>query len=181
MRAGKVVAFELDRALKPVLNETLSDCKNVEVVFEDILKQDIQSITEKHLPGLRPVACANLPYNITTPALTRLIDSGCFDTITVMVQREVARRICAAAGTPDYGAFTVYLNWHAEPEILFDVTPDCFMPQPKVISSVVRMKKRQSPPVEVESRELFFKVVRAAFSQRRKTLVNALKAVFSGA
>lgn len=177
-RCGKVVSVELDRALQPVLAETLAGCDNVELVFGDILRQNIKDIVRVHLHGLRPVVCANLPYNITTPVLSAFIEADIFDTVTVMVQREVARRICAAAGTSDYGAFSVYVNWYAEPEILFDVSPGCFMPQPKVYSSVLRLKRRQEPPVHTDNTELFFKVVRAAFNQRRKTLVNALSAAF---
>lgn len=176
--AGKVVSVELDRALEPVLRETLAGYGNVEVVYGDVLKQDLRALAREKFGDMRAVACANLPYNITTPAITALVDCGCFDTITVMIQREVARRICAQAGTPDYGAFTVYANWHTEPEILFDVSPGCFMPQPKVHSSVVRLKMRKSPVADLCDEKLFFRVVRAAFGQRRKTLVNALSAGF---
>jgi len=179
-RAGKVVAVELDRALAPVLNETLSGCENTEVVFGDVLKLDINALVAAHFGGFRPVVCANLPYNITSPLIAAFIDAHCFDTATLMVQREVAHRICAKAGTSDYGAFTVFVNWHAEPEILFDVSPDCFMPQPKVFSSVLRLKMRRVPPVPVKDEKLFFAVVRAAFNQRRKTLQNALSSGLTG-
>jgi len=130
--AGKVVAVELDRALAPVLTETLKDCENAKVIFGDVLKLDIAEIVRDNFAGMKPVVCANLPYNITSPLISAFIEAKCFDSMTLMVQREVAHRICAKAGTSDYGAFTVYTNWHAEPEILFDVSPDCFMPQPKV-------------------------------------------------
>ena len=179
-RAGKVVSVELDRSLMPVLAETLAGCENVEVVFGDILKQDLPALLEETMPGMRPVVCANLPYNVTSPVLTALLESGCFETVTVMVQREVARRICASPGKPDYGAFGVFVQWHAEPELLFDVPPSCFVPQPKVTSSVIRLKKRETPPAEVADEALFFAVVRAAFNQRRKTLVNALSSQLPG-
>ena len=142
--------------------------------FGDILKQDISALVAESLPGLRPVVCANLPYNVTTPVLTALIRPGCFETITVMIQREVARRICAPAGSPDYGAFGIFVQWHMETELLFEVPPNCFVPQPKVTSAVIRLKKREKPPVETRNEKLLFAVVRAAFNQRRKTLTNGL-------
>ncbi len=174
LRAGKVVAVELDSALRPVLAETMAGRDNVEIVFADVLKLDIPALVREKLGALRPAVCANLPYNITSPLLTAFIEARCFESITVMIQREVARRLCAKAGTADYGAFTVYANWHTEPKILFDVPPGCFVPQPKVTSSVIRLTPRKTPPAEVRSEELFFRIVRAAFNQRRKTLVNAL-------
>lgn len=119
------------------------------------------------------MVCANLPYNVTSPLLAEFIDSHCFERITVMVQREVARRLCAEAGTAEYGAFTVYVNWHCVTETLFDVPPDCFMPRPKVTSSVIRLTPRSAPPAETDEK-LMFRIVRAAFCQRRKTLNNAL-------
>ena len=173
-RAGKVLAVELDKALKPVLAETLRDCGNVEVIFGDVLKQDLPELVKEHFQGLRPVVCANLPYNVTSPLLTAFIEAGCFETITVMIQREVARRICAAPGSGDYGAFGLFVQWHTETELLFDVPPSCFMPQPKVTSSVIRLRRREKTPVPVHDEALMFKIIRAAFNQRRKTLVNAL-------
>ncbi len=173
-RAGKVVSIELDKALKPILRETLRDCGNVEIVYADVLKSDIPALVEEKLTGLRPVVCANLPYNVTSPLLTKLIEAECFETITVMIQREVARRICAAPNTADYGAFGIVVQWHMETELLFDVPPSCFVPQPKVTSSVIRLHRRQAPPAKVEDERLMFRVIRAAFNQRRKTLVNAL-------
>ena len=173
-RAGKVLAVELDRALKPVLAETLRDCGNVELIFGDVLKKDLRALCAGHFGGLRPVVCANLPYNVTSPLLTAFIEAGCFETITVMIQREVARRICAAPGSGDYGAFGLFVQWHTEPELLFDVPPSCFMPQPKVTSSVIRLRRRAERPVQVNDEALMFKIIRAAFNQRRKTLVNAL-------
>jgi 16S rRNA (adenine1518-N6/adenine1519-N6)-dimethyltransferase len=179
-QAGRVVSVELDRRLAPLLAETLAQCPNVEIVNADILKTDIPALVDEKFNGLRAAACANLPYNITTPAISALIDSGKFETITVMIQREVARRICAAPGTGDYGAFTVYVNYYTEPEQLFDVPPGCFMPQPKVTSTVIRLKTRKKPPAEVKDEKLFFKTVRGAFAQRRKTLLNALSSSFGG-
>ena len=178
--AGKVVAVELDERLRPVLAETLSDCENTEIVFGDVLKQDLPALAREKFPGLRPVVCANLPYNVTSPLLAAFLDAGCFETVTVMIQREVAKRLCARPGTADYGAFTVYTQWHAEPEILFDVSPGCFLPAPKVTSSVVKLTVRKTPPAAVRDEKLFFAIVRAAFNQRRKTLVNALSAGLNG-
>ena len=179
-RAGKVVSVELDRTLQPVLAETLTGCENVEVVFGDILKQDIPALLEETMPGLRHVVCANLPYNVTTPVLTALLECGCFETITVMIQREVARRICAPPGSADYGAFGIFVQWHAETELLFDVPPSCFVPQPKVTSSVIRLTRREERPVPVADEALLFRLIRAAFNQRRKTLVNALSSQVPG-
>ena len=178
--AGKVLAVELDERLRPVLRETLADCENAEVLFGDVLKQNLPELVKEHFPGLRPVVCANLPYNVTSPLLTAFLEAGCFETVTVMIQREVAKRLCAKPGTADYGAFTVFTQWHTEPEILFDVSPGCFLPAPKVTSSVVKLTVRKAPPVEVASEKRFFAVVRAAFNQRRKTLVNALSSGLSG-
>ena len=174
MRAGKVVSVEFDRSLAPVLRETMAPYDNVEIVFGDILKQNIPALVGEHFDGLRPVVCANLPYNVTSPVLTALIRSGCFETITVMIQREVARRICSAPNTADYGAFSLFVQWHMETELLFDVPPHCFHPQPKVTSAVIRLTKRKEKPFAVSDEELLFKIIRAAFNQRRKTLANAL-------
>lgn len=174
LRAGKVVSIELDKALKPVLKETLSGCGNAEIVFADALKTDLKALTEEKFGSLRPVVCANLPYNVTSPLLTEILEAGIFDSVTVMIQKEVAQRICAAPNTADYGAFTVFCQWYTEPYMLFTVPPSCFIPQPKVTSAVITMKKREAPPVSVHDEALMFKIVRAAFNQRRKTLVNAV-------
>lgn len=179
VRAGKVVAVELDNALRPVLKQTLAGKDNVEIIFGDVLKQDIKGLVTEKMQGLRPVVCANLPYNVTSPLITAFLEAECFDSVTVMIQREVAKRICAKPATADYGAFTVLVNWYAEPEMLFDVPPSCFIPQPKVTSSVIRLKTRSEPPVKVKDKALFFRVVRAAFGMRRKTLTNALSANFN--
>ena len=157
-----------------MLRETLADFDNVTVIPDDATKLDLRALVEEKLPGLRPVVCANLPYNVTTPLLTALIEAGCFETITVMIQREVARRICAGPGCPDYGAFGLFVQWHCAPELLFDVPPGCFVPQPKVTSSVIRLTRRAAPPIPVKDEALLMRVIRAAFNQRRKTLVNAL-------
>ena len=176
LRAGKVLAVELDRSLRGVLRETLGAYENVEILFGDILKQDIPALVKERFGGMRAVVCANLPYNVTSPLLTALLRSGCFETITVMIQREVARRICAAPNTADYGAFSLFVQWHAETELLFDVPPHCFHPQPKVTSSVIRLTGREEKPFPVSDEAYLFTIIRAAFNQRRKTLANALSA-----
>lgn len=175
-RAGKVVSVELDERLRPVLAETLAGYENVELVFGDVLALDLPQLVTERFAGLRPVVCANLPYNVTSPLLTAFLTAGCFDTVTVMIQREVARRICAPANTPDYGAFGIFVQWYMTCELLFDVAPGCFIPQPKVTSSVIRLTRRAEKPYPVRDEALFFRIVRAAFNQRRKTLVNALSA-----
>ena len=176
LRAGKVVAFEVDELLRPVLGVTMHPYENVEVVFGDVMRRDLKKEVAQRLSGLRPVLCANLPYNITSPVLTQIYEARCFDTVTVMVQKEVALRMCAGAGDKDYSAFSILTQWYAQPELLFDVGPGCFVPQPKVTSAVVHMKMRQKPPADCDEK-LFFQLVRAAFNMRRKTLVNALAGV----
>ena len=178
-KAGKVVAIEVDQTLQPVLRETVGEFSNLEILFADALKTDLPAMVAEEFSGLRPVACANLPYYITSPVLTKLLESRCFSLITVMVQKEVAQRICAAPGSGDYSAFTVLCNYHAQPELLFDVPASCFFPQPKVTSAVVCLKVRTEPPAELLDEHTFFRTVRAAFAQRRKTLLNALSSGFS--
>ena len=173
-RAGQVLAVELDRRLQPLLNETLSGRVNVEILFSDVMKLDLAELAETRMTCPTKLVCANLPYNITSPVLTELIRAGCFQRICVMIQREVAERICAEPGGKDYGAFGLFVRWYYEPELLFTVSPHCFMPQPKVTSAVIRLTKRTEPPADVANEELIFRVIRAAFNQRRKTLVNAL-------
>ena len=174
-RAGKVVSVELDRSLLPILKETLAGRDNVEIVPGDILKLDIRQLV-RNMPWFSGfAACANLPYNITTPAITALIEAKCFFAITVMIQKEVAQRICARPGSKDYGAFSVYCQYYTDPELLFEVPPDCFLPAPKVTSAVVRMVPRPVP-AEVDDPDHFFRVVKAAFALRRKTLLNSLAA-----
>ena len=178
LHAGKVVAVEIDRRLPPLLSESLRGCDNVEIFEGDVMALDLPSFTAEHLHGLNPIVCANLPYNITSPVLTAIIESHAFRSATVMVQREVAQRMAAHPGISDYGAFSVFINWFCEPEILFDVPPDCFIPQPKVWSSVIRLVMRETPPVPNVDEKMFFRVVRSAFAQRRKTLVNSLSSSF---
>ena len=179
-QAEKVVAIELDRALFPVLEETLADCPNVEVVHGDVLKTDISAICKEKFGDKKVYACANLPYYITTPAISALLDSKMFSGITVMVQKEVAKRICAKAGSSDYSAFSIYVQYYANAKILFDVPAGCFVPQPKVDSAVIRLNPLNTPSVSVKNEKLFFAIVRAAFNQRRKTLVNAISPAFGG-
>jgi 16S rRNA (adenine1518-N6/adenine1519-N6)-dimethyltransferase len=171
-RAGFVTAAELDTKLLPILDETLRGFTNYEIVRGDALKLGLRELMTRRTEP-RIAACSNLPYNITAPAVAALLEAEVFETITVMVQRETARRFCAAPGTPDYGAFTVFVNYHADAELLFDVPPESFIPAPKVVSSVVRLTPH-APPEEIRDKEFFFRVVRASFAQRRKTLVNAL-------
>lgn len=177
LRAGKVAAVELDRSLLPVLAETMAGCPNVEVIHGDVMKLDLSSIVSDKFSGFTVKACANLPYNITTPVITKLLETGCFQSITVMIQREVARRICAGPGDSDCGAFSLFCQYHARCELLFEVPPDCFLPAPKVTSAVVRLTPHAVPPVAGD-RDVIFAVVKAAFAQRRKTLLNALSAAY---
>ena len=177
-RAGKVLSVELDRSLQPLLAETLAGTENVEFLFSDIMKQDIPVLAEEKLPFATKLVCANLPYNITTPVLTALVQAGCFERICVMIQKEVAERICAKPGGKEYGAFSLLMQWRCETELLFAVPPHCFMPQPKVTSAVIRLSRRAKPPADTLDPELMFRVIRAAFNQRRKTLANALTSAF---
>ena len=179
-RAGKVVAVELDRALLPVLAETMAPYPNVEIVPGDVLKLDLKALTAEKFPGLTPMVCANLPYNVTSPILEKLVETPCFPSFTVMIQREVARRLCAPQGSAEGGSFSLFLQYHMEPELLFDVPPEKFLPAPKVTSSVIRCVRRDRPAVEVEDEAFFFKVVRGGFLLRRKTLANSLAAALPG-
>lgn len=172
-RAERVLAYETDEALRPVLARTMAGRENVDIIFEDVLRRDLAADAEEHLAGLRPVVCANLPYSITSPVLTKLYQARCFRTITVMVQKEMALRMCSGPGGKDYSAFSLLTEWYGTGEILFDVGPECFVPRPKVTSAVVRLKMREAPPLDVNEKALF-RVIRAAFNQRRKTLANAL-------
>jgi 16S rRNA (adenine1518-N6/adenine1519-N6)-dimethyltransferase len=176
--AGKVVCLELDTSLQPILAETLSDCPNTEVIFGDITKQDCRQLVAEHMSGYTPIVCANLPYNITTPVITQLLESGVFRSITVMIQKEVAKRICATPGTADFGAFTLLCQYYAKCEYCFEVPKECFLPAPKVTSAVVRMELLDKSPVQVQDSAVLFRVIRAAFAQRRKTLSNALSSGF---
>lgn len=178
LRAGKVCAVELDRRLEPILRETVGEFTNLNILWGDILKQDIPTLVKEQFGSLRPMACANLPYYITSPILSALLEAQCFETVTVMVQKEVAQRIAAKPGTADYSAFTVFCQFYAEPELLFDVPAHCFMPQPKVTSAVITLRVRKERPWEITDEKLFFRVVRASFAMRRKTLQNGLAAGF---
>lgn len=178
--AAKVVSVEVDTSLKPILAETMGEQENFTLIFGDILKTNIPALVEEHFAGLRPMACANLPYYITSPVLSALLEAKCFEAVTVMVQKEVAERICARPGSKDYSAFSLFCQYYAEPEILFDVPPSCFIPQPKVTSAVITLRCRTEPSCPISDEKLFFRVVKASFAQRRKTLVNGLCAGFGG-
>lgn len=179
LRAGKVCAVEVDTRLEPILKETVGEFQNLEILWGDVLKQDIPALVREKFSGLRPMACANLPYYITTPILSALLEADCFDSVTVMVQKEVAQRIAAKPGTGDYGAFSVFCQYYAEPEYLFDVTPHCFLPQPKVTSGVITLSRREIRPWDIRDRDIFFRVVRASFAMRRKKLSNGLASGFA--
>ncbi|MBR2876483.1 MAG: 16S rRNA (adenine(1518)-N(6)/adenine(1519)-N(6))-dimethyltransferase RsmA [Clostridia bacterium] len=175
--AGRVLSFELDDRLLPVLAETLSDFDNVEIINKDIMKANLAEIIEEKCKGMKIAVCANLPYYITSPIIMMFLESGLpIDSITVMVQKEAADRLCAEVGSRDGGAVTVAVNYYAESEILFFVPREAFLPPPKVDSSVIKLTLRNKPPVEVKNEEFFFKVVKAAFSQRRKTAENSISA-----
>ena len=177
-RAGKVCAVEVDKRLAPILKQTVGEFDNLEIVWDDVLKQDIPALVVQKLPGLRPMACANLPYYITSPILTALLEADCFEAVTVMVQKEVAVRIAAAPGTADYSAFSVFCQYYAEPELLFDVPAHCFLPQPKVTSAVISLRVRKERPWQIADEKIFFRTVRASFAMRRKKLSNGLASGF---
>ncbi len=178
LRAGKVCAVEVDTRLAPILQQTVGEFSNLEILWEDVLKLDVPALVREKFAGLRPMACANLPYYITSPILTALLEAECFDSVTVMVQKEVAQRIAAKPGTADYSAFTVFCQFYAEPELLFDVPAGCFLPQPKVTSAVIHLKTRKELPWQIDNKEIFFRTVRASFAMRRKTLQNGLTSGF---
>lgn len=179
-RAGRVVSVELDRALVPVLNETMAPFENFKLISGDIIKTDIDALVDAEIAPLRPIVCANLPYNITSPVLTALVKSRRFSSVTVLVQREVALRIAAHAGTADYGAFSLLMQYYTDPQIVFDVPRDVFLPAPKVDSAVVHCICRKVPPVDVDEQH-FFRTVRGGFALRRKTLANSLMNEFGSA
>ena len=176
--AKNVVAVEIDRTLLPLLDETLSEFDNIKIINSDIMKCDLNALVDTEFGGKRPKVCANLPYYITTPIISYLIESKLFSSITTMIQKEVAERICAGPKSSEYGAFSIYVQYYTEPEFLFIVEPDCFIPQPKVDSAVIKLNTREKPAVEVKSEDFFFKVVKAAFAQRRKQLANSLHSAF---
>lgn len=174
-RARQVTAVEIDTNLIPILKETLSGYDNVTVINEDILKVDIKKLAEEYNGGKPIKVVANLPYYITTPIIMGLFESGVpIDNITVMVQKEVADRMQVGPGSKDYGALSLAVQYYAEPYIVANVPPNCFIPRPNVGSAVIRLTRHQTPPVEVKDRDLMFKLIRASFNQRRKTLLNGL-------
>lgn len=176
-RADRVVAIELDKRLLPVLDETLAEYDNIRIINDDILKIDLKKLIETEFSGMDVVVCANLPYYITSPVIMKLLEDRLpINALTVMVQKEAAQRICAEVGSRQSGAVTVAVNYYAKPQILFGVSAGSFMPAPKVDSAVIRLDILKEPCVQVEDEELFFKVVKSAFSQRRKTLPNSLSA-----
>lgn len=175
-RAREVFAVEIDRALIPILEDTLSEYENVTILNEDILKVDIRKLAEEHNQG-RPIkVVANLPYYITTPIIMGLFEEEVpVESITVMVQKEVADRIQTGPGSKDYGALSLAVQYYASPYIVANVPPNCFMPRPKVGSAVIRLSRHEKSPVNVKDSRLMFRIIRASFNQRRKTLVNGLK------
>ena len=173
--ARQVVAVEIDTNLIPILKETLSEYDNVEVINGDILKIDINKIAEKYNDNKPIKVVANLPYYITTPIIMGLFESHVpIDSITIMVQKEVADRMQEGPGSKEYGALSLAVQYYANPKIVADVPPSCFMPQPKVGSAVIKLTRHQNPPVDVDNEKLLFQVIRASFNQRRKTLANGL-------
>ena len=178
LRAKKVCAVELDERLEPILDITVGEFDNLEIFWNDVLKLDLPALVEGEFSGLRPMACANLPYYITSPILTALLEADCFESVTVMVQKEVALRISAAPGSADYSAFTVFCQYYAEPALLFDVPAHCFLPQPKVTSAVIQLKVRKKREWEILDETGFFRTVRASFAMRRKKLSNGLASGF---
>ena len=178
LRAKKVCAVELDKRLEPILAQTVGEFSNLEIIWDDVLKQDVAALVKEKFAGLRPMACANLPYYITSPILSVLLEAECFESVTVMVQKEVAQRIAAKPGTADYSAFTIFCQYYAEPALLFDVPAHCFLPQPKVTSAVIQLRVRKEIPWEIDDEEIFFRAVKASFAMRRKTLQNGLASGF---
>ena len=178
LRAGKVCAVELDERLKPILELTVGEFDNLEIIWNDVLKLDVPALVREKFPGLRPMACANLPYYLTSPILSALLEAECFEAVTVMVQKEVAQRIAARPGSADYSAFTVFCQYYAEPELLFDVPAHCFLPQPKVTSAVITLRVRKERPWDIADADIFFRTVKASFAMRRKKLANGLASGF---
>ena len=173
--SDKVVSIELDKRLMPVLSETMAEHQNFKVINEDILKIDLHKLIEDEFKGMRVVVCANLPYYITSPVIMKLLEEKLpIEAITVMVQKEAAQRLCAKVGTRDSSAITVAVNYYSEPNLLFHVSSGSFMPAPKVDSAVIRLDVDSEPKVKCKNEKMFFKVVKAAFSQRRKTVLNSI-------
>lgn len=176
-KADKVVAIELDSRLIPILSETLSDLNNCEVINADAMKLDLKALIKERFEGMTVSVCANLPYYITSPIIMGLLEADLpLDNITVMVQKEAAERLCAAPGERDCGAVSAAVSYYCEPEILFEVKRDSFLPAPNVDSAVIRLKLRKEPPIKPKDTHLFFKCVKAAFAQRRKTVLNSVSA-----
>lgn len=176
-RSKKTVAVELDTRLLPVLAETLADYPNASVVQGDVMKLDLHQLIKEEFPGMQVAVCANLPYYITSPVIMKILEEKLpITALTVMVQKEAADRICAKPGTRACGAVSAAVQYYAEPEILFQVSRGSFMPAPNVDSTVIRLNVRPQPPVELRSEEVFFRLVKAAFGQRRKTALNAVSA-----
>lgn len=174
-RARQVIAVEIDKALIPILEDTLSAYDNVMIINDDVLKVDIAGLAETYNQGKPIKVVANLPYYITTPIIMGLFESHVpVESITVMVQKEVADRMQVGPGTKDYGALSLAVQYYADPYIVANVPPNCFMPRPKVGSAVIRLTRHQEPPVKVKDEKLMFKIIRASFNQRRKTLANGL-------
>ena len=174
--AREVTAVEIDNTLIPILKDTLKDWDNVTVINDDILKVDIRKLALEKNGGKPIKVVANLPYYITTPIIMGLFENQVpIDSITIMVQKEVADRMQVGPGTKDYGALSLAVQYYAKPEIVANVPPNCFMPRPKVGSAVIRLERYEKPPVEVSNEKLMFRIIRASFNQRRKTLVNGLK------
>ena len=172
-RANKVTAIELDRRLPAILKETMACYDNFTLVEGDVLKTDLPALCREQFGEAPVIACANLPYYITTPAITALLECGCFQRVVVMVQKEAAQRICAQPGDKDYSAFTAQVAYYAKPTVMLDVPHDLFIPAPKVDSAVLRLDVYEQPPVEGTQKEIF-RVIRAAFANRRKTFANGL-------
>lgn len=178
-RCDKVVAIEIDTGLKPILDETLEEFDNVEVIFADVMETDLTKLIEEKFGGMDVIVCANLPYYITSPVIMKLLEEKLpIKAITVMVQLEAADRICAAVGSRECGAITASINYYAKPKKLFRVNRGSFMPSPNVDSAVISLERYEDPPYKVDDEELFFEVIRQAFSQRRKQLANPVSAYF---
>ena len=174
--AGKVVAVEIDKTLIPILEDTLSEYDNVQIINQDVLKVNLAKLAEEENGGKPIKVVANLPYYITTPIIMGLFENHVpLKSITVMVQKEVADRMQVGPGTKDYGALSIAVQYYAKPYIVANVPPNCFMPRPKVGSAVIRLERYEEPPVQVTDEKLMFRIIRASFNQRRKTLVNGLK------
>lgn len=179
--AKRVVAVEIDERLRPILSQTLADFDNAEVVFADVMKVDIAALIKEKFSDCKTVSvCANLPYYITSPIVMMLLEKKLpITSVTVMVQKEAADRLCATVGTRDAGAVSVAVSYYSEPEVLFSVDRECFMPSPNVDSAVIKLNIRSVPPIEVEDEEFFFKTVRAGFALRRKTFANSVSSTLA--